>query len=110
MNGPSPLLPPQTNVLICNNYGHKQPPNVTDRDIRAALHLFVSICNRKTGFLSLNVTDQDKKAEGKADDSPPLLPFLFVNIERLHVPSLGAHDVADQAQKEADARGIETVL
>lgn len=35
---------------------------------------------------------------------------MLVNIERLHVPSLGAHDVADQAQKEADARGVETVL
>ena len=40
----------------------------------------------------------------------PLLPFLFVNIERLYVPPLGAHDVADQTQEETDARGVKTVL
>ena len=119
-------------VSICNRRIGFRPLGVTDRDFSTAVNLPsrpVTVTRQNGPLLlqiktfghprtnpsrSVTVTDlnrlQTLQIKTNRQRHQPLLPFLLIDIERLDVPPLGSHDVANQAQVKADARGVETVL
>lgn len=99
------------NVSICTSKTFSRPLNVTDLDKPAApKHSSRSVTDRPVFCPQTLQIETKRQKAGQATTTHPLPPFLLVDVERLYVPPLGAHDVADQPQEEADARGVKAVL